>query len=184
MYRYYTLLPCRHPCIFHTLGSFTRHKPAFSALPPCFTALCTTSSPPSRRSLTCLRSYCGENHDAITYDIDISQIKVVPILRTVLFETLRHYASGTGTRVVVEDTILDGHYFLKKGSFVFMPNRIYHFNASVRGPSVDEFDGQQFIKAKASSGSFRAFGGGVNLCPGRFFITNQIMAVSSMLALR
>lgn len=126
----------------------------------------------------------NENNGIVTYNIDISQIRNVPILRSVFSEALRHYANGTGTRIVVEDTMLDSRYLLKKDSFVFMPNRSYHFNASVWGSTVDEFDARRFVKSRAPNGSFRAFGGGVNLCPGRFFATTEILAMSAMLALR
>lgn len=40
------------------------------------------------------------------------------------------------------------------------------------------------MKNRAPTGSFRAFGGGANLCPGRFFAMNTMLAVSAMLALQ
>ena len=126
----------------------------------------------------------GDNNGTTTYEIDIQRIRDIPILRSILHEALRHYASGTGTRIVVEDTILDNRYLLKKDSFVFLPNRSYHFNGSVWGLTVNEFNAWRFAESKTPSGSFRAFGGGANLCPGRFFAMNTILAMSAMLALR
>ncbi|KAL8830387.1 MAG: hypothetical protein Q9191_001464 [Dirinaria sp. TL-2023a] len=125
-----------------------------------------------------------EQNDITAYELDISHIRNVPILRSVLSEVLRHYANGTGTRIVVEDIMLDNRYFLKQGSFVFMPNRSYHFNSSIWGPTVNVFDARRFMSFKPPSGSFRPFGGGANLCPGRFFAMNGILAISAMLALR
>ncbi|KAL8929676.1 MAG: hypothetical protein Q9172_000355 [Xanthocarpia lactea] len=124
------------------------------------------------------------NNGVVTYHFDFGRIRDVPILRSVMHEALRHYANGTGTRIVMEDTLLNGRYLLKKDSFIFMPNRSYHFDASVWGPTVDAFDARRFIKFKPPSASFRAFGGGVNTCPGRFFAMNEILAISALLALR
>ena len=121
---------------------------------------------------------------SVAYDIDISQIRDVPILKSVLSEAMRHYASGTGTRIVVEDTMLDNRYLLKKDSFVFLPNRSYHFSSSAWGSTVEGFDARRFMKSKTPRGSFRAFGGGANLCPGRFFAMSEILAMAAMLALR
>lgn len=119
----------------------------------------------------------------VVYQFDFGRIRDVPLLRSIMYEALRHYANGTGTRIVMEDTLLDGRYLLKKDSFIFMPNRSYHFDASVWGPPVDAFVARRFIKFKPPSASFRAFGGGVNTCPGRFFAMNEILAVSALLAL-
>ena len=125
-----------------------------------------------------------KDNGTVTYHLDVSQIRDLPILRSVLSEALRHYANGTGTRIVVEDTLLDNRFLLKKGSFVFMPNRTYHFDPSAWGSAVENFDARRFMNSKTPRGSFRAFGGGANLCPGRFFAMTEILAMSAMLALR
>lgn len=116
--------------------------------------------------------------------INISQIRDIPIMKSVLHEALRHYGCGTGTRIVLEDTLLDNQYLLKKDSFVFMPNRSYHFSEEAWGPNVNEFQADRFIKSSGRPGAFRGFGGGINLCPGRFYAMNEILALCSMLALR
>jgi cytochrome P450 len=119
------------------------------------------------------------------HEIDISKIRDVPILKSVLYEALRHYGSGTGARIVVEDTMLDDRYMLKKGAFIFMPNRLYHFNREAWGDDVDAFDAHRFTgKRQHHPGAFRGFGGGANLCPGRFFAMNEILACCAMLVLR
>ncbi|KAM3083783.1 hypothetical protein ACMFMF_001148 [Clarireedia jacksonii] len=125
------------------------------------------------------------NDGRLTHEIDISQIREVPILKSVLHEALRNYAGGTGTRIVLEDTMLDDKYLLKKGAFIFMPNRAYHFDKESWGSNVNDFDAHRFMKPKPYlPGAFRGFGGGVNLCPGRFFAMNEILAMCSMLVLR
>ena len=119
--------------------------------------------------------------------ICISKIRDVPILNSILHESLRHYASGTGSRIVLEDTMLDDRYLLKKDCFIFMPNHSYHFDGAAWGPTVKEFDATRFLKENKSThhaGAFRGFGGGVNLCPGRFFAMNEILSMCAMLALR
>ena len=136
-----------------------------------------------RSALMPLLTIESEN-GAVAYTIDVKEVREVPILESVFYEVLRHYANGTGTRIVVEDTMLDDRYLLKKGSFVFMPNRSYHFNPAIWGPTVDDFDAHRFIDLKTPRGAFRPFGGGANLCPGRFFAMNGILAMSAMLALR
>ena len=43
---------------------------------------------------------------------------------------------------------------------------------------------QDFMNTKSPSVAFRAFGGGVDRCPGRFFAMNIIFVMSTVLALR
>jgi cytochrome P450 len=66
---------------------------------------------------------------SISYNVDISCIRDLPILGSISCEALRHYGLGSGMRMVVEDHNLDDQYLLKKGSLVFIPNRCYHFDA-------------------------------------------------------
>ncbi|KAH6665540.1 cytochrome P450 [Halenospora varia] len=123
--------------------------------------------------------------DQKRYELDISTIRDIPILRSILHESLRIYGNGTGTRIVMEDTMLDDRYLLKKDSFIFMPNRYYHFDTSAWGLDANEFDPHRFMKPRPhQAGAFRGFGGGANLCPGRFFAMNEIHAMCAMLALR
>jgi len=118
------------------------------------------------------------------YEIDVTHVSEISILRSILYECLRHYGNGAGARVIIEDTLLDNQYLLKKGSFIFMPNRYYHFDPSLWGPTVDTFDSHRSMKSKTHPGAFRGFGGGVSLCPGRFFAMNGILAICAMLAMR
>lgn len=80
--------------------------------------------------------------------------------------------------------MLENRYMLKKDSFIFMPNKSYHFSASAWGPTVKEFDPHRFLTSKRPPGAFRGFGGGANLCPGRLFAMNEILAMCAMFALR
>lgn len=126
-----------------------------------------------------------KQNNTTTRTINVSKIREVALLDSILHESLRHYGSGTGSRIVLEDTMLDEKYLLKKSSFVFMPNHSYHFDRSSWGPTVNDFDAHRFMNAKSHpSGTFRGFGGGVNLCPGRFFAMSEILSMCAMFALR
>ena len=106
-----------------------------------------------------LRSESEEQNGTVSHTIDISKIREVPILHSILQESLRHYASGTGSRIVLEDTMLDDRYLLQKDSFIFMPNHSYHFDETSWGPTVRDFDALRFLKTKSHhSGAFRGFG--------------------------
>lgn len=68
-----------------------------------------------------------------------------------------------------------------------MPNRSYHFDGDSWGPTVKDFDATRFLKGNRSThhaGAFRGFGGGANLCPGRFFAMNVILSMCAIFALR
>jgi Cytochrome P450 len=118
------------------------------------------------------------------YELDVSHIRDVPILKSVFHEALRHYANGKGTRKVVEDMDFGNGYNLKKGTFIFIPNRPYHFHEPTWGPTVNDFDPHRFMNIKTPRGAYLPFGGGQSLCPGRFFAQNQILSMCAMMALR
>ncbi|MCJ1381605.1 hypothetical protein MMC17_004716 [Xylographa soralifera] len=129
--------------------------------------------------------------------IDITTLKRnCPLLISVFQETLRYRSVSTSVRQVMEDTVLDGQWLLKKDSMIQMPSRIIHRDSSLWGTDVEEFNPQRFLKSSEvkSSGSnsrkrrnpaaFRAFGGGTTLCPGRHFASNEVLAVTAMFVLR
>ncbi|KAF4993392.1 hypothetical protein FGRMN_6521 [Fusarium graminum] len=118
--------------------------------------------------------------------IDITTVKnECPLLLSTLKESLRYRAIGTAVRVVVQDMEVGG-YMLKKGSMVQIPLAVLHSNETHWGKTAEEFDPYRFIKNPKSSrkipddSGFRGFGGGKHLCPGRFFATNEILAVVAL----
>ena len=126
-----------------------------------------------------------KQNDKIFCTIDVSKIRDIPLLSSILHESLRHYASGTGARVVLKDTMLDDRFLLKKNSYIFMPNHSYHFDGAAWGPTVNEFEAHRFMKPKPHlPGAFRGFGGGANVCPGRYLAMNDIFAMCAMFVLR
>ena len=126
--------------------------------------------------------------------LDITSLKKnCPLLASVFQEVLRYRSVGTSVRQVMEDTILDEQYLLKKGSMIQMPSRVIHSDSSIWGRDVNEFNPRRFMReAKektstskaAPAAAFRAFGGGTTLCPGRHFATNEILAVFAMLVMQ
>ena len=129
--------------------------------------------------------------------VDIKTLKQhCPLLISTFQETMRVSAMGTSVRKVMEDTVLDGQWLLKKGSMVQMPNRIIHKDSSIWGTNVEEYNPRRFMKDAASqkyaggsqkrppAAAFRAFGGGTTLCPGRHFATNEVLATAALFALR
>lgn len=95
-----------------------------------------------------------------------------PLLTSVFQEVLRFRSMGTSIRQVMEDTILNGQWLLKKDCMIQMPSRVVHKDALLWGLDVDEFNPRRFLKdevQKTPNGkrptavAFRAFGGGKTL---------------------
>lgn len=126
--------------------------------------------------------------------LDITSLKTsCPLLTSTFQEVLRYRSVGTSVRQVMEDTVLDDKWLLKKDCMIQMPSRVIHKDSSIWGSDVDEFNPRRFVKdepQKTQSGrrpnatAFRAFGGGTTLCPGRHFATNEILAVVTMFIMR
>jgi cytochrome P450 len=124
-----------------------------------------------------------EEGDIAARTTDLKRMKDIPILFSVLQESLRHRSSGAGARLVLEDTLVDDNYLLKKDLFLMIPNHELHFSAQAWGSTAQKFSGERFsptTSKKIPSGAFRGFGGGVNLCPGRFFVRYDIQPVDGL----
>ena len=97
------------------------------------------------------------------------------------------------SRAVLEDTLLNDIYLLKKGSVVQIPARIMHNDSSIWGPDADTFNGRRFLPSntqkltreqkKAQKTGFIPFGGGVVLCPGRHFATTEVLGVAAAMVM-
>ena len=124
-----------------------------------------------------------------THHIDMLSIKTnCPILTSTLQEVLRHRAVGTSVREVMEDTLLDGQYLLRKGCTLLIPTDVLHSDRALWGDDVAEFNHRRFLKSPGKKlpnpVAFRAFGGGTTLCPGRHFASTEVMAVASIFIAR
>ncbi|KAL8690607.1 MAG: hypothetical protein Q9218_003992 [Villophora microphyllina] len=112
-----------------------------------------------------------------------------PLLVSAYKEVLRLRSRSMSSRVVLEDTFIDG-YLLRKGAFVQMPSYIPHSDIDLWGHDAGEYRPRRFMKVDNNpsrgdnhhtrSGAFRAFGGGQSLCSGRHFATLEVVAVAAM----
>lgn len=136
--------------------------------------------------------------------IPVADLKTrCPLLNSTWLEILRHHADGSSFREVTADTILDQRYLLKKGNVVQMPAIVIHNDVSVWGPDAAQFNAYRFLadddtksekpdaesdqrrrQAKSVPGAFRAFGGGQTLCPGRHFVTTELLSLTAMMIMR
>lgn len=141
-----------------------------------------------REQLSNILSIQDSKDGTTTRTIDLGRIKEVPILSSILQESLRYRSSGVGSRMLLEDVVLENRYLLKKGSFLIIPSRELHFNHQAWGSQVDDFNSARFVKShlhsKTPSVAFRGFGGGVNSCPGKAFATSEITALIALFVLR
>ncbi|PVH82768.1 cytochrome P450 [Cadophora sp. DSE1049] len=116
-----------------------------------------------------------------------------PLLISAWQETLRVKTATVANRIVLEDTLLNSTYLLKKGSVIQMPCNPMHTSPSNWGSSASNFSPTRFLPTSVESlnkddkkkrkQAFTPFGGGTVLCPGRYFATSEIVGVAAMLAL-
>ncbi|ROV92756.1 hypothetical protein VMCG_09085 [Cytospora schulzeri] len=136
-----------------------------------------------------------EVEQLVRVDVDdictIDMAKVMsscPILLSTWQETLRYVHIGIAARVVMEDIMLDNKYLLKKGATVMTVTPVQHTDESLWGPTVASFDHCRFLresgKKRTNPAAFRSFGGGVVLCPGRHFVSTEVMSFVALLLLR
>ena len=114
------------------------------------------------------------------------------LLNSVLQETLRTYSEGATVRLVCEDTTIDNQYLLKKGAVLQMPNSVIHRDKQAWGDL--NFDPKRFLKERrgdkteststTSNSSFRPFGGGSTLCPGRHYATMEVIGFIALFVWR
>jgi cytochrome P450 len=110
-----------------------------------------------------------------------------PILQSAFKEAMRLHSVSVGLRMVLQDHLLDGKYLLKKDAIVFMPSTVQHFDYERWGADAAEYKHDRFVdrtRPRVNNISFRAFGGGTTLCPGRHFAMTEILTLASMLLLR
>lgn len=124
------------------------------------------------------------------FTVSIERLKTqCPLLSSVYQEILRTRTFQSTIRMVLEDTLIDGKYLLKKNSMVLVPNNVIHASPTAWGPTALASDFYRFMPEKAPSvkhtrHAFRSFGGAPNLCPGRHFATTEILATLGTLLMR
>lgn len=118
--------------------------------------------------------------------IDIDYImNSCPRFKAIWDETIRLTAFSSSVRFITEDTVIGGKV-LRKGNRLVIPYRQLHFDESVFGKGVSEFQSERFIKDPGLTrhSSWRPFGGGSTQCPGRFLARQSVMIFVSMVLQR
>lgn len=130
----------------------------------------------------------AETSPAIRQDSDTTNVVDLsyltshcPRLEAVFNEALRLNAASISLRYVTEPTIINNQ-LLHPGSKVIMPYRPLHFDPQIFGPHPDRFNPDRFLNnpALAQNFSFRPWGGGSVLCPGRFLARRAVCAFVAM----
>lgn len=105
-----------------------------------------------------------------------------PKLGAIWNETVRMTAYSASVRHLTDDTVIGGKT-LRKHNRVMIPYRQLHFNEEVFGKDVNQFDPWRFLRDKAlqRSPSWRPFGGGITMCPGRFGLSSIPVRRNSLL---
>lgn len=108
-----------------------------------------------------------------------------PRLNGIWDETVRLSAYSSSVRYVTEDTIIGGK-ILRQGNRVMIPNRQLHFDENVFGKKSRDFNSTRFIDNDGliRSGSWRPFGGGSTICPGRFIAKQSAITFVTMILQR
>ena len=122
------------------------------------------------------------------YTLDTTDLRTgCPILFSAYQETMRTRACFASPRYVLEDTLLNGEYLLKKGALLQIPAAVLHHEQLQWGPDAASYDPYRFTKQssiKRSPVAYRAFGGAPALCPGRHFATVEVLCFVTMLVMR
>ena len=122
--------------------------------------------------------------------VDLANVKTLcPVLLSTWQETLRYEHVGISARVVMQDITID-KYLLKKGATVMTAVPVQHSDPSLWGPTVGIFNHRRFLRTpgakekRTNPAAFRSFGGGTVLCPGRHFVTTEVLSFAALLLLR
>jgi cytochrome P450 len=108
-----------------------------------------------------------------------------PRFKGIWDETIRLTAFSSSVRYITDDTVIGGK-ILRKGNRLVIPYRQLHFDESVFGKGVSEFQSERFIKDPGLTrhASWRPFGGGATQCPGRFVAKQSVMTFVSIVLQR
>lgn len=139
-----------------------------------------------------LEAVAVDNQGGIV-ELDVAALKTrCPLLLSAHQETQRLRTINANIRQVMEETILDGKYWLKKGSYVEIPNSPIHYHPEVWGKSAKEYNPRRFMdgdisiprSALPTSYAFLAWGTAPTLCPARQFAATEILILTAMLVLQ
>ncbi len=119
------------------------------------------------------------------HTIDVGMLEdACPLLFSTYREVLRVQTQASTTRLVQQDTVLGGQYLLKKGSIVQIPGSLIHADKHLWGNDATKLDPRRFLQQDAANKNgieqkrhkphpraYRAWGGGMTMCPGRYAVS-------------
>ncbi|KAI2469101.1 cytochrome P450 [Annulohypoxylon bovei var. microspora] len=127
-------------------------------------------------------------NDSKPEEIDLAHVSTdCPVLLAAWHEVQRVHADPIFLRVVMQDFLLDGRYLLKKGSSVLIPAGVIHQDSGTWGSTSLDFNYERFLvdgRMKQYSGAVLTFGAGASMCPGRHFVSVEILQLVAMLIMR
>ena len=127
---------------------------------------------------------------AIVKTLETSKLKDIPLLISLIQETIRLRARGTGPRFAADDVVLSSdsaEFHIEKGATVMLAHQGLNQNPHVWGDDAGQFVPERFLpgsKNKVPANAFRGFGGGANMCPGKGFAIQEIAELVAMLVCR
>ena len=98
-----------------------------------------------------------------------------PLLHAVWLETLRLAAALSSIRHITQDTTIGGKV-LRCGNKILVSARQLHIDEACFGDDILSFKPERFLENPSLEGrpSFRPFGGGSTLCPGRILARHTV----------
>ncbi|KAF3079459.1 hypothetical protein TWF569_003577 [Orbilia oligospora] len=128
------------------------------------------------------------------FELDLAALKSrCPLLLSAHEETQRTRFRHANVRKAMEDTVLDGRHWLKKGSMIIIPNKMIHNHPEIWGANAKEYNPRRFTSEKglpigrsalSTSYAFLAWGTAPTLCPARQFAATQILLFTALMVLR
>ncbi|TEY30519.1 hypothetical protein BOTCAL_0851g00010 [Botryotinia calthae] len=128
-----------------------------------------------------------DKNGTTTRSFHMSDLQKSSLMISIVRETLRHEDSGMFARMAAEDFVLDGEHLIRKDAWLLAPNPHIHFDASIWGATVNDFNPDRFTDAKTKKSAASAFlglGTGANLCPGRYLAITEVSALLLLLVER
>ncbi|EFX03155.1 cytochrome p450 monooxygenase [Grosmannia clavigera kw1407] len=135
--------------------------------------------------------------DGPEFCLDIAALRTrCRLLLSVLEETQRTRHIHASMCRVLEDTVLDERYLLKKGYVVQLPGGPIHHDPNVYGSNAGQFEPHRFAPSDThgnegkvpthapTNRGFLAWGAPPHLCPARQFAATELLLMASLLILR
>ena len=139
-----------------------------------------------------------EKGGALTLDVAALKTKCAILLSTYQ-ETQRRRHEPATSRIVAEDTLLDGRYLLKRGRWFQMPVQPVHASRDIWGSDANVFNPYRFVDTpeseteigdakkktkKVQPNAFLPWGAPPYTCPARQFVSIEVMAVVALLVMQ